>query len=963
MDNINNDIISAFRADNRINRYPEQQTNCHVKSGSGALTGRLSIRAGFSLVEVLITIMVVSLLFAAMVPALVSSKDKTSSAPWRYVVGGTLAGNGAVYTAGSDNSVAVIGSNHIPYDKNAIAPANLFETQNPKLLITTAQDVENTDREGVQKHLIGFYQNRSDGQYDYIGKISFDKDYNLAMGQFALENLKFSNNKRAADLDWNDSQAYSKWPLYDTVTGTSLTKPYGMFNTAIGQYAMSGNIERNGTAASNNNTGYQNTAVGAFALKNNTTGYRNSALGYTALGSNTTGYANIAAGNQALAANTTGYRNVAIGEQALLSATTGTGSVAIGSGAQKYQNAVGAVSVGYMALRGSTSVANNTGGENTAIGFMTLYSNTSGQYNTALGYRALFANSTGESNTAGGDEVLYSNTTGSNNTGFGESSLYSNTTGSDNSALGLQALTYNTTGSNNTAVGSQALINNETGNGLTAVGYHALYSTETQNGGTAVGAHAMEYKTSGIASSTAVGYNALKGNAENPINNTGRWNDAFGMYALENNTTGECNSAFGQGTLRNNTTGTKNVVMGDSSMRANTTGSENVAVGFHALYENTDSTKNVAVGSETLNSNTTGEGNTAVGWNALKTNTTGGYNNAFGANALLNTTGRSNVAIGTGALKANTTGGENIGIGNSALVNKTTGGWNTVIGFHAGYGMTSGSNNVIIGSYTGMDETELNDRLCIDSRTDGNVHNCDIALIHGNFKDRDLTLNASGKIAIGTTGDGNTYTTVRGKTVYIGSNNFTTSIQIGAAKPSSSRTIEIGNSSSTTVKINGKTLFSGSSPVYYSSDERLKENISDSKAGLKEIDKIEVKNFIFKKDEEKQPRVGVIAQALQKVFPNSVYKDKDGYLAVNRDEIFFAMVNAIKELHQMLVNFKERIALKILEVEEQVNILDKKVNSRIDKLEAENKELRAQNEKLIKQNEMILKKLNAKEAK
>ncbi len=114
------------------------------------------------------------------------------------------------------------------------------------------------------------------------------------------------------------------------------------------------------------------------------------------------------------------------------------------------------------------------------------------------------------------------------------------------------------------------------------------------------------------------------------------------------------------------------------------------------------------------------------------------------------------------------------------------------------------------------------------------------------------------------------------------------------------------------------------------SDIRLKDILGDSTAGLKEINALEVKNFTFKNDEEKAPHVGVIAQSLQKIFPNSVFEDKNtGYLKIKTEEIFYAMVNSIKEL-----------CAQIQDLTAKITGLDK----RITELENENKQLKKQNE-------------------
>ena len=57
-------------------------------------------------------------------------------------------------------------------------------------------------------------------------------------------------------------------------------------------------------------------------------------------------------------------------------------------------------------------------------------------------------------------------------------------------------------------------------------------------------------------------------------------------------------------------------------------------------------------------------------------------------------------------------------------------------------------------------------------------------------------------------------------------------------------------------------------------------------------------------------KLGVVAQELQKVFPNAVTKDKDGYLRIRQEDMFYAMINAIKELD---LKWKNRLTNEILD--------------------------------------------------
>ena len=83
------------------------------------------------------------------------------------------------------------------------------------------------------------------------------------------------------------------------------------------------------------------------------------------------------------------------------------------------------------------------------------------------------------------------------------------------------------------------------------------------------------------------------------------------------------------------------------------------------------------------------------------------------------------------------------------------------------------------------------------------------------------------------------------------------------------------------------------------SDKRLKDIIGAYKKGLYEIEKLKPVEFTYKSDEKQVHHIGVIAQDLQKVFPESISKDKDtGYLLINTDAIFYALLNSIKELNE-----------------------------------------------------------------
>ena len=109
-------------------------------------------------------------------------------------------------------------------------------------------------------------------------------------------------------------------------------------------------------------------------------------------------------------------------------------------------------------------------------------------------------------------------------------------------------------------------------------------------------------------------------------------------------------------------------------------------------------------------------------------------------------------------------------------------------------------------------------------------------------------------------------------------------------------------------------------------DRRLKYIGKENFAGLNEIKKLQIFNFTYKKDSSKTPHVGVMAQDLQKVFPNAVKKGADGFLTIRMEDMFYAVINAIKELDAKYQAQEKRITA----IEKE----NKELKARLDRLEA-----------------------------
>lgn len=466
--------------------------------------------------------------------------------------------------------------------------------------------------------------------------------------------------------------------------------------------------------------------------------------------------------------------------------------------------------------------------------------------------------------------------------------------------------------------------------------------TRNRASGPVVGRHLIDfYEKEGTGNYTSIGkvsfdryfnlalgqnaLDAIKSDAgsEQKVSLTGAgdsWNEISRTGSGDINTAqtlGAANTAVGQYSMAGDSRYTSS-----NSSDYNIIGVGNTALGAFSLRRLTSGNVNTGIGLYSLHVAGTSSYNTAVGGYTLKLNTTGNQNNVLGAFAMeSNTSGSENLAVGTRTLQNNTTGSNNIAIGNSAMMSNTTGSNNIVIGKYGFQGNQSGSGNIIIGNNVGIGNSE--NKLFIGGCSEGGTYseNGTDALFYGDLKDGELFLNTN-NLTLGKSDDSRTY--IKGS-AYILTNNGNEWHQVATVDDIEHMIYSIDF-------MNGTVGYTG--PFY--SDARLKNILGDNKAGLKEIMQIQVKNYTMKRDKKKEVLVGVIAQELQKVFPNSVSEGRDGYLRIKRDEIFYACVNAIKELNTKL----QDIVAKITGLEEKIRILEdtNKVNaSKIAELERQNK--------------------------
>ncbi len=109
------------------------------------------------------------------------------------------------------------------------------------------------------------------------------------------------------------------------------------------------------------------------------------------------------------------------------------------------------------------------------------------------------------------------------------------------------------------------------------------------------------------------------------------------------------------------------------------------------------------------------------------------------------------------------------------------------------------------------------------------------------------------------------------------------------------------------------------------SDRRLKNVGEVFTGGLDKIKQLKVYNYTFKNDPDKTPQVGVMAQDLQKVFPKAVTKGEDGFLRIRWDEMFYALINAVKELDIRTANDTADLKKQNKELEKRIIKLEKEL--------------------------------------
>ncbi|MDY6903114.1 MAG: tail fiber domain-containing protein [Thermodesulfobacteriota bacterium] len=95
-----------------------------------------------------------------------------------------------------------------------------------------------------------------------------------------------------------------------------------------------------------------------------------------------------------------------------------------------------------------------------------------------------------------------------------------------------------------------------------------------------------------------------------------------------------------------------------------------------------------------------------------------------------------------------------------------------------------------------------------------------------------------------------------------------------------------------------------------SSDRRLKTSITTCTSALDKVSRLRGVTFEWKdKDKDPSPQLGVIAQEVEKVYPEVVKTDsQDGYKSVAYSKLVAPLIEAVKELKAENDDLKKGIA-------------------------------------------------------
>ena len=132
--------------------------------------------------------------------------------------------------------------------------------------------------------------------------------------------------------------------------------------------------------------------------------------------------------------------------------------------------------------------------------------------------------------------------------------------------------------------------------------------------------------------------------------------------------------------------------------------------------------------------------------------------------------------------------------------------------------------------------------------------------------------------------------------------------------PATSSTLGLVKVDGGGIKIDSNGLLSldnVTTPSFWTSDQRLKENIKSIPNALNSVINMNGVNFTWKENGYNslsgQPDLGLIAQDLQKIIPLAVSEQQDGMMGIHYHRLFPILIEAIKELSSKVSSLEAQI--------------------------------------------------------
>jgi hypothetical protein len=125
----------------------------------------------------------------------------------------------------------------------------------------------------------------------------------------------------------------------------------------------------------------------------------------------------------------------------------------------------------------------------------------------------------------------------------------------------------------------------------------------------------------------------------------------------------------------------------------------------------------------------------------------------------------------------------------------------------------------------------------------------------------------------------------------------------------------------------------GAAAYYYTSDARLKENLVPLQDSLSKVR--ELQGYTFNWKEGGRADVGVVAQEVEKVFPQLVKTDAKGYKSVEYGNLVAPLIEAVKELATKV----DGLATRVFNTENRQTELEKRVEAQQAQIDALQKQL------------------------